>query len=205
MSSSFQPASDGPGGSRSAAESREQQVRRIGALVAAGLLGAACGLAALLSFPVLRNWGRLPVLTPERFQEARMLWQRAGPSNYDLTVKVAGRRAATYHTQVRDGAVAVSTHNGQPIRPRSRDTWSVPGMFATMQSDVDNLVRHQQGTADASTPQVHLRALFDPDCGLPLRYHRTELRRWGNNQEVSWEVVSFEVGPPSSGLPPPAK
>ena len=30
---------------------------------------------------------------------------------------------------------------------------------------------------------------------LPLRYHRTELRKWGPNAEVMWEVTQFEIVP----------
>jgi hypothetical protein len=66
-------------------------------------------------------------------------------------------------------------------------------MFATIQSDVTNLEKHRQGTAEPQTPQVLLRAQFDPILGYPRRYHRTELQRWGTNVEVSWTVVSFDV------------
>ena len=66
-------------------------------------------------------------------------------------------------------------------------------MFGTIQSDVTNLERRRAGTADQTTPQVLLRGEFDSDLGYPVRYHRTELQKWGNNVEVTWEVTSFET------------
>ncbi len=66
-------------------------------------------------------------------------------------------------------------------------------MFNTMHSDVDNAEQHRQGTAAEGVPQVHLLALFDPQFGYPQRYHRTELRKWANNDVVSWEVTQFDV------------
>jgi hypothetical protein len=113
-------------------------------------------------------------------------------------VAVAGRQAARYYVEVRAGEVRVATRDGQPLRQeRTRGTWSVPGMFGTIQTDIANLEKQQAGTADPTTPQLLLRGVFDPQLGYPVRYLRTELRKWGNNLEVSWEANLEVVGPSS--------
>ncbi|MDP6059797.1 MAG: hypothetical protein QGH33_12940, partial [Pirellulaceae bacterium] len=116
------------------------------------------------------------------------------PLDYDVTIEVAGRQSAVYHVEVRAGEVVVSTRNSMPLKQRrTQGTWSVPGMFNTMQSDVDNAEQHRLGTAAEGVPQVYLLALFDPQYGYPQRYHRTELRKWANNSVVFWEVTQFDV------------
>ena len=170
------------------------KLRKIRALVAAALLGGGVGLIVLLIVTTGRNQDQMPRVTPEDFAGAKQRWRSAGQHSYDLTVVVTGRQAATYQVAVRGGQVQRATRDGLPLRQRrTQGTWSVPGMFTTIQSDVDNLEKHLHGTADRSTPQVLLRGVFHAELGYPLRYHRTELRKWGNNLEAAWEVVSFEL------------
>jgi len=174
--------------------SKTPGLARVRAVTTAAIAGAGFGLIIVLTIVSLRNRDRLPELTPDGFYAAQRLWSEAGPSSYDVTVEVLGRQAATYHVEVREKQVRLATRNGSPLKQqRTLGTWSVPGMFGTMQSDVDNLESHLAGTADATTPQVRLHARFDPQFGYPARYHRTELSRWKANQEVSWEVTSFVV------------
>lgn len=163
-------------------------------LVAACFLGVLTAIAALMAWTAVSNRGQLPPLAIEDFEQARQLWQANAPLDYDVTIEVAGRQSAVYHVEVRAGEVVVSTRNSMPLKQRrTQGTWSVPGMFNTMQSDVDNAEQHRLGTAAEGVPQVYLLALFDPQYGYPQRYHRTELRKWANNSVVSWEVTQFDV------------
>jgi len=163
-------------------------------LVAAAVLGVFTSLLVMMIWTAMSNRGQLPPLTLDDFEHAKQRWQTQAPPNYDVTIDVAGRQAAVYHVEVRSHEVIVSTRDGIPLKQRrTRGTWSVPGMFNTMQSDVDNAEQHRLGTADEGVPQVKLRAVFDPEFGYPKRYHRTELRKFGNNEVVSWEVRQFEV------------
>jgi hypothetical protein len=170
------------------------RLARMQILVAACFLGVLTAVIGLMVWTAFGNRGQLPPLTVEDFNQARQRWQANAPLDYDVTIEVAGRQAAVYHVEVRAGEVVVSTRNAMPLKQRrTRGTWSVPGMFNTMQSDVDNAEQHRLGTAAAGVPHVHLLALFDPRFGYPQRYHRTELRKWANNDVVSWEVTQFDV------------
>ena len=170
------------------------KLRRIKAIVTAGVLGGCCGLVVLLMTSVSGDRNRLPEMTPETFYAAQQKWSGSGIGSYDLTVVVSGRQPARYQIEIRSGQVERATRNEIPLQQaRTQGTWSVPGMFTTIQSDVDNLEKHVQGTADRSTPQLLLRAEFHPDFGYPIQYRRTELRKWGNNLEASWVVQFFQV------------
>lgn len=178
----------------SGASDRFSRLGRLQIFVAAGFLGVLTAVAGLTAWTALSNRGRLPPLTVEAFEQAKQLWQAQSPPDYNITIEVAGRQAAVYHVEVRAGEVVVSTRDSLPLKQRrTRGTWSVPGMFNTMQSDVDHAEQHRLGTAADGVPQVHLLALFDPQFGYPQRYHRTELRKFGNNDVVSWEVSQFDV------------
>lgn len=167
------------------------RLQRIGILLAAAVLGALLGLFGLM---VLSSRGRLPPVTPERFQDARERWETHGPSSYRIQVAVTGRQPATYAVEVRQGRTITATRNGQPLKQeRTRSTWSVPGMFGTLQTDVNHLARRASDPQDASNPSLSVRVAFHPRYGFPERYHRTEYTRMGANVEVSWAVTLFEV------------
>jgi hypothetical protein len=72
-------------------------------------------------------------------------------------------------------------------------TWSVDGMFNTIETDIEHLQAHLDKSAGPEVPNVFLRCFFDPQFSYPARYHRTELSNVGGNQEVSWEVIRFEI------------
>lgn len=173
-----------------------RRMRRIATYTTAGLLGIAAGIVGLLAMVMLRHQQTLPKLTPEAFYEAKARWEESAPPSYNIQVAVTGRQAAVYYAEVRDGEVFAATRDGQVLsRLRTIDTWTVPGMFATIQSDVHHLEQRLAGTADQDTPQLLLRGFFDEQTGVPLRYHRTELQKWGPNTEVMWEVTRFELVP----------
>lgn len=171
-----------------------RKINRIAALTSAAGLGVVCGLIGMLLLAVYRNTNSLPRLTAEDFRAAKQRWEQSAPANYNIEVQVTGRQPAVYFAAVRDGIVEVATRDGEVLsRRRTIDTWAVPGMFTTIHSDVVNLELHRDGKADRATPQLLIRGVFDKEHGAPLRYHRTELRQWGPNVEVMWEVKRFEI------------
>ena len=159
-------------------------------------LAAVLGMLVAIGVIVAINRQSLPVITPDEFRAARNRWIEAGPPDYDIAVEVTGRKAATYRVSVRQHQVVRAARNDTPLRQqRTMGTWSVPGMFSTMQSDVDNVARIAKGTATAQTPQVTMRGNFDPDLGYPAKYVRLEKTSTGGTYEVSWRVIAFESNP----------
>ena len=112
---------------------------------------------------------------------------------------VRGSQPATYAVQVRNGQAENATRNGRPLNQRRTfGTWSVPGMFSTMQRDVEAIERRARPNADPNLPQLTLRAEFDSRYSYPARYRRIE---WGSPTEVSWEVTRFElISPPRTDI-----
>lgn len=150
-------------------------------LLAANLL---LGVSAVLVL-VARRRG-LPTVTAERLTQARAVWSERGPSSYRVRVRVTGRQAAIYEVVVRDGEVAAASRNGQPLKSsRTLGTWSVPGMYTTIQLDLDAIARGQP---------VMIRAEFDERLGYPRRFHRLDTSGTTGNPEVYWEVDRLEAG-----------
>ncbi len=114
--------------------------------------------------------------------------------DYDVEIEVKGLQPAKYHVEVRKGIARKALRNGRPLRQRrTLGTWSINGMFSTMASDVEHLRRSEQGREQSDTLHLELRAEFDSQWGYPLRYHRLEQVRFGNNRSVSWQVTKFKV------------
>ncbi len=166
------------------------KLQRRGILAAAILAGVLLGWASITFWTHRRP---LPILTPDGFQAARLTWETHGPDSYNIETKVSGRQGATYYVEVRQGEVVRATRNGQALtQQRTLGTWSVPGMFGTIEADIGNLIQHASGNAGPETPNVHLRCYFDPRFAYPARYHRTEMAGTSGNIEVSWEVTRFD-------------
>ena len=166
--------------------------------VLAVLLGAVLGFSAVAlgTFVVLRR-AAVPELLPDDFVAAQQLWHSNAPANYSIETKVEGMQPATYRVEVKDGQVAKATRNDSALRdPRTLGTWSVPGMFGTMEYDVN-------ANADAEPGQepLQLRALFHPEYGYPQRYVRLA---WGTKVTTSWEVQSFVIHEEPNSKPTPA-
>jgi hypothetical protein len=69
-------------------------------------------------------------------------------------------------------------------------TWSVPGMFDTIESDLQNSSADPKERITPHSPRVTARASFHPQWHYPERYQRIE---WGSQNEVNWSVTHFEV------------
>lgn len=164
------------------------------------LVGVLSFLAVSVAI-LLARVPRMPKVTIESLAAARQQWRDAGLEDYDLTVEVRGRQAAVYRVEVRGGEVQRATRNDAPLRGyRTLGTWSVPGMFDTMEVDLEHQQRAERSDG-AGLPQVELRAEFDERTGLPRRCHRIQWGGPGANPDVVWEVREFE---PRDGSSPDA-
>lgn len=155
--------------------------------------GVTLGLLAMIGLALVNRGNVSPKLTPDVFRAAIAKWEKEQPRDYDIEIQVRGNQPATYFVEVRKGEARLALRNGKPLtQRRTFSTWSVPGMFATMSRDVDALERRAIGNADDSTPDLNLRATFDPQYGYPARYRRLQYQ---SSVEVEWEVTRFEVIP----------
>jgi len=178
---------------------RAPVIRRVLIGLAAGL---AAGFVGMLVFAYLNRGEISSKLTPELFREAQAKWEKSPPRNYNIEVKVQGNQPATYYVEVRSGDAKLALRNGQPLtQRRTFSTWSIPGMFATIARDVDTLERRDSGQADKFTPNLNLRATFDPHYSYPARYRRLQYQ---SSVEVEWEVTRFEVVAGEQGSSAPA-
>lgn len=160
------------------------------------LLGAGLGTLATLVFFALQYRDPTPPLTPEIFNAALTRWKAAAPPNYDIEIRVTGPQAATYRAQVRGGKPHAAWRNDAPLTSlHSLGTWSVPGMFGTISRDIEAIERRAAGRAMPGSPELILKAEFDPQYSYPRRYRRIEWgsRRGSDAVTVTWEVVGFRV------------
>jgi hypothetical protein len=154
--------------------------------------GGAIALGVLIALGLVVIRQRIadptPALTSRAFDAAWEQWRRQGPADYEIHIRVSGAQPATYRVVVVDGEAKQAFRNGQPLQQRRIfETWSVPGMFSTIEAD---LTRQQGKSATGVAPaRMTLRAEFDPEYGYPRKYRRIE---WGQGIEVNWEVERFE-------------
>ena len=163
-------------------------MRRVGCGL---IVGTLVGLVVTLVILRWRVYDPTPALSAEALREARELWRQRGPSDYDVEVRVEGPQPGTYRVSVRGGQAIKAFRNDRPLtQQRTFGTWSVPGMFATIGRDVEQVERRASGNADRFTPDLTLRASFDRELGYPRRYVRMES---GSTRDVSWEVTKLEA------------
>lgn len=131
-------------------------------------------------------------LTERSLREARQVWTRAGIKDYDLEWTTTGLRTAHYRVQVRGGRVE---HIGSVlpdgreivVHPAEASFYSVDGLFATMEEELDQSHADQPfGQAPGSAAVLR----FDPDprLGYPRRYRRDVV---GATKGLAIDVVKF--------------
>jgi hypothetical protein len=132
---------------------------------------------------------RLPELTVEHLEAAEKLWAAEGPKSYDLELVIEGAQPGVVHVEVRDGVTTAMQRDGlAPSQRRVWDVWAIPGMFETIERELQ-LAEDPEHEMDASAGvSVDLRAEFDPKFGYPARFHRIV---FGGGPEVYWRVTSF--------------
>lgn len=151
------------------------------------LLGLALGGALAIELFVVE---RLPELSEAKLAAAEKLWEQKGPKSYDLDLTIEGAQPGVVHVEVRNGVTTAMQRDGlAPQQRRVWDVWAVPGMFETIERELD-LAADPQHEMDASAgATVDLRAEFDSTYGYPARFHRI---MFGGGPEVYWKVTSFE-------------
>lgn len=153
-------------------------------------------VASVVVFVGLAFWGLktllpgLPEIQAADLAAAQVVWAKAPPADYDLTVQLTGRQTGELKVSVRTGIAIAMTRNGTPLRQeRTWEPWTVPGMFETLTTDFEN--REQAVEKFGVEPgSIHMRCEFDPKYGFPKHYiHQI----YGRHQDLEWTVTEFAV------------
>jgi hypothetical protein len=149
------------------------------------LFAIVCVIVALEFFVV----ERIPLLTESELNNAKKLWGEHGPVSYDMDIELRGAQPGTIQTKVRDRVVEAETRNGRVPAKHTWETWSVAGMFETLEQDME--IAENPETVIGASPGTkwQLRCEFDPKLGIPRRYHRLV----SGGPEVYWRITRFEV------------
>jgi len=176
------------GGPSPDAAGQGARLSRIALVVALMLVLVLAGVLAIEVFVA----DRLPELTPERLSAAEQLWAENGPASYDLDLVIEGRQPGVVHVEVRQGVTTAMQRDGRtPSQSRVWDEWTVPGIFNTIERELElaaDPVNEMSSNANPNT-RLDLRAAFDPEFGFPSRFHRIV---FGGGPEVYWHVTHFQ-------------
>jgi Family of unknown function (DUF6174) len=132
---------------------------------------------------------RIPLLTESELIAAKKRWQEHGPASYDMEIELRGAQPGHVQLSVRNRVVAAETRDGRVPKEHTWETWTVPGMFNTLETDMEIAENPEQTIQAAAGTKWQLRCEFDPKLGIPRRYHRLA----SGGPEVYWRVMRFEA------------
>jgi hypothetical protein len=153
--------------------------------VVASILVAIASVIVAVEFFVVE---RLPALTEASLESAKKQWKSGGPHSYIVEIELRGAQPGMIHVEVQDGEVTATTRDKRVPPKWTWDTWSVPGMFETLEQDLQIAEDPAQQIQAAPGTKWQLRCEFDPKYGYPHRYHRFVT----GGPEVYWRVTRFE-------------
>jgi hypothetical protein len=153
-------------------------------VIASVALAIGCVLLALQFFVA----ERLPALNEHALEAAMARWSEHAPADYDMDIELRGAQPGKIHVEVRNGEVTSETRDGRDPGRSTWGTWSVPGMFDTLERDIQIAADPQAEIQAAAGTTWRLRCEFDPRLGYPTRYHRMVT----GGPEVYWIVTQFQ-------------
>jgi hypothetical protein len=128
-------------------------------------------------------------LTESRLSAAEALWERAGPASYDMDIEIRGAQPGRVHVEVRNNEVATMTRDGRTPPERTWHVWSVPGLFETLERELELAEDPVHEMNAAAGTQLRLGCEFDSQFGYPRQYQRFAS---GGGPQVFWHVTRFE-------------
>jgi Family of unknown function (DUF6174) len=159
--------------------------RRVLLLMFLAVLSCIVGASFLLRMLVAQ---RIPELTGKKLEEAQNLWDSAGPAGYEMDLEILRGRPGTVHIEVRNGEITAMARDGRTPAQHTWRYWSVPGLFETVERELEMAEDPVHEVGAAAGTRWKLRCEFDPAYGFPRRFHRHVS---GGGQEVYWRVTSF--------------
>jgi hypothetical protein len=168
------------------ADSANRISRRATLFVLGSVAFALASLVMAVEFFVVE---RIPLLTESELDNAKKLWQKHGPVSYDMDVEIRGAQPGKVQVNVRNRVVTAETRDGRVPKEHTWETWSVPGMLNTLELDMETAENPEQAIQAPPGTKWQLRCEFDPELGIPRRYHRLV----SSGPEVYWRVTRFEA------------
>ncbi len=130
---------------------------------------------------------RIPLLSQAELDGAQKLWQEHGPLSYDMDIEIRGARPGSVHINVKNRVPMAETRDGRVPPEHTWETWTVPGMFDMLEKDMEIAENPEQAIQAEPGTTWLLRCEFDPQLGIPRRYHRIV----SGGPEVYWRVTRF--------------
>ncbi|MEC9096844.1 MAG: hypothetical protein VX776_09440 [Planctomycetota bacterium] len=125
--------------------------------------------------------------------QARDAWNTAALENYLVEVAVTTTGTDIYEVTVVDNEPVQVKLNGRSLHRRHAfDTWTIAGMLDVIAIDIEHCERWDEGRAAPGTCDLIIKATFDPQQGIPVKYIRMELGRPSNVGVMDWEITRFE-------------
>jgi Family of unknown function (DUF6174) len=165
---------------------RRRLSRRTTLFVLGSIAFALASLVLALEFFVVE---RIPLLTQSELNDAKKRWQEHGPVSYDMDIELRGAQPGSVQISVRNRVVTAETRDERVPKEHTWDTWSMPGMFNTLETDMEIAENPEQAIQAAPGTKWELRCEFDPEFGIPRSYHRVA----SGGPEVYWRVKHFEA------------
>ncbi len=132
---------------------------------------------------------RIPLLAESELIGAKKRWQEHGPVSYDMDIEIRGAQPGRVQINVRNRVVATETRDGRVPKEHTWETWTVPGMFNTLETDMEIAENPEQAIQAPPGTKWQLRCEFDPVLGIPRRYQRLA----SDGPDVYWRVKRFEA------------
>ncbi len=133
---------------------------------------------------VVYRWNQ--ILTPQRLEAARKLWQERGPKDYEFRYKKRigrGAKPSEFDVMVRGGKVqSVTLDRNIQLPKRQLESYSMEALF----DDIEKLLEMD---SKPNQPRPTTMAQFDPTDGHLLNYVRGGM---GTQEQVSILVEQFK-------------
>ncbi|MAT12835.1 MAG: hypothetical protein CMM02_17715 [Rhodopirellula sp.] len=142
---------------------------------------------------LINHSGRMIDVNREILSLAKENWEVAQIEDYLVEISVNASGKDVYEVTVVDNKPVLVKLNGKDLHRRHAfDTWTITGMLDTIAIDIEHCERWEAGRAAPGTCDLIIKATFDQEKGIPLKYIRMELGRPSNVGVMDWEITRFE-------------
>jgi hypothetical protein len=139
----------------------------------------------VLSITVLVRYNLAQQLTAAQLDQARALWAKKGPTDYDMELTQTGNAPANYQVRVRNKKVVRLVQDGRPLEKRLYSSYDMPALFGYIGDFLEEDSR-------PGMPRTYARGFFDEGDGHLVHYVR---RVMGTTQRLELSVAMHPLPP----------